>query len=181
MCELCTTVKQGHINNCFCSNHFIEVVSCTFCHMFSTFRKILCNRCLFLQNNFLLQAVPYCLIVAELIGNFQFYGTLYFITVFKTTFLLQVQRVNLIHIWSEAFAATGFNKVFSGNQPRQMHKKTRLFQDRDDPRNIGFFYTSDVADCPRRLYWISLIQFSPSHIISQKYFLILYTHLCLGF
>jgi hypothetical protein len=25
-------------------------------------------------------------------------------------------------------------------------------EDQDGPRNIGFFYTSDAADCPRRLY-----------------------------
>jgi hypothetical protein len=25
-------------------------------------------------------------------------------------------------------------------------------EDRDGPRNVGFFYTSDAADCPRKLY-----------------------------
>jgi hypothetical protein len=25
-------------------------------------------------------------------------------------------------------------------------------EDRDGPRNVGFLYTSDAADCPRRLY-----------------------------
>jgi hypothetical protein len=27
-------------------------------------------------------------------------------------------------------------------------------EDGDGPRNIGFFYSSDAADCPRRFYWI---------------------------
>jgi hypothetical protein len=27
-----------------------------------------------------------------------------------------------------------------------------LFRDRDGPRNVGFFYSSDAADCPRKFY-----------------------------
>jgi hypothetical protein len=32
-------------------------------------------------------------------------------------------------VWSEAFAATGFNKIFSSNQTRQMNKRNRRFVD----------------------------------------------------
>jgi hypothetical protein len=53
----------------------------------------------------------------------------------------------------------------SGNQPRQMHKRTRRFEDhlgpyhqecdmyRDGLQSFGLFYTFDAADCPR-IYWI---------------------------
>jgi hypothetical protein len=30
-------------------------------------------------------------------------------------------------------------------------------EDREGPQYVGFFYTSDVADCTRRLYWIQYI------------------------
>jgi hypothetical protein len=36
--------------------------------------------------------------------------------------------------------ATGFNKIFSGDQPRQMNKRNRRFENRLGPRNVGFFY-----------------------------------------
>jgi hypothetical protein len=41
---------------------------------------------------------------------------------------------------------------FLGNQLRQM--KETNDEDRDGPRNVGFFYSSDAADCLRRFYWI---------------------------
>jgi hypothetical protein len=75
------------------------------------------------------------------------------------------------------------NKIFSGDQPREMNKRNRRFEDhlglhhqgcdlipeapwapvshhihvdedRDGPRNVGFFYSSHAADRPRRFYWI---------------------------
>jgi hypothetical protein len=36
---------------------------------------------------------------------------------------------------SEAFAAAGFNKIFSGNQPRQMNKRNRRFEN-----HLGLHY-----------------------------------------
>jgi hypothetical protein len=38
-------------------------------------------------------------------------------------------------VLSEAFAATGFNKIFSCNQPRQMYKRNRRFEDHVDPHH----------------------------------------------
>jgi hypothetical protein len=37
-------------------------------------------------------------------------------------------------------------------------------EDQDDCRNVGFIYTSDVADCPRRLYQI----LSPRKLLNIK-------------
>jgi hypothetical protein len=58
------------------------------------------------------------------------------------------------------------NKGFSDDQPRQMYKGNRRFEDhhipddedRDCPRSVGFFYISDAADRPRILYRILLAQ-----------------------
>jgi hypothetical protein len=60
---------------------------------------------------------------------------------------------------------TPFSKVFSGNKLCLMFKRNLRFEDhigphhhipdnedQDGPQNIGFFYTSDVADCLRSLY-----------------------------
>jgi hypothetical protein len=43
-----------------------------------------------------------------------------------------------------AFAATEFDIIFSGNQPRQVYKWIPDDEDRDDSRNVGFIYTTDV-------------------------------------
>jgi hypothetical protein len=43
----------------------------------------------------------------------------------------------LSSIWSEAFAATGFNKVFLGNQQRQVYKINRRFEDDLGPHHQG--------------------------------------------
>jgi hypothetical protein len=50
-------------------------------------------------------------------------------------------------------------KIFSGDQPRQTNKRNRRFditslmmKTEMIPRNVGFFYSSDAADCPRRFY-----------------------------
>jgi len=53
----------------------------------------------------------------------------------------------------EAFAVTGFNKIFSGRQPHQDVKVIRHFRDWR-PWNGGELSPLDAAVCPRRSYWI---------------------------
>jgi hypothetical protein len=38
-------------------------------------------------------------------------------------------QLTLYFVRSKAFAATGFNKIFSGDQPYQMNKRNRRFEE----------------------------------------------------
>jgi hypothetical protein len=55
---------------------------------------------------------------------------------------------------SGAFTATMYNKIFSGHKPCQMVLNYPEDEDRDGPRNVGFFAIQpfDAAGTPRRFY-----------------------------
>jgi hypothetical protein len=56
------------------------------------------------------------------------------------------------------------SKILSANQPRQVNERNEApwapvsyhipdDEDRHGPRNVGFLYSSDAADSPRRFYF----------------------------
>jgi hypothetical protein len=102
----------------------------------------------------------------------------------------------IVKFWLRAepgknYVAATSNKVFLSNQPRQMYKWNRYHipvdEDRDGPRNVGFFYISGADDCLRRLYWIlSPREFqiiavaSPASLIHIFVVYLVHTHNCGG-